>query len=77
MYRIYAHYEAYRTDDKGRKFICQRGIVRLETPDNQINGANLKASVVQQVTRQYPELEGCLILMGAFGYEIEDEREAA
>lgn len=77
MYRIFAHYEAYKVDDKGVKWVCQRGIVRLETPDDQIYGANLKESVRQEVTRKFPELASCPILMGAFGYEEEDEQEAA
>lgn len=77
MYRIYAHYEAYQVDNKGIKTI-HRGIVYLDTPEDQINGgANLKGSVIKQVTRQFPELENCPILMMGFGYVDEDESEAA
>ena len=77
MYRIYAHYEAYRVDEKGVKSICQRGVVHLDTPDDQINGANLRESVRQEVTCQSPELAACPIVIGTFGYEVEDEREVA
>ena len=72
MYRIFAHYEAYHTDRKGVKSI-QKGIVRLETPDDRLYGANLYESVRLQVTRQYPELQSCPILLTRFCYEEQED----